>query len=452
MPFEELWKTALASIELQISRPNFVTWFKNSELIEKNENTAVISFPNNFAKEWVENKYHKIVLKALRDIDKTTKNVIYTVRDNKIKSTTPLKSKEINIANNQQELLELKINPETNLNPRYTLSSFAVGKSNELAYAACLATIKEIGVKYNPLFIHGGVGVGKTHLIQAVGNEINNQYKNKIKVKYVPSERFINEVISGIGKHRMDAVKDTYRGVDVLIIDDIQHIGGKNTTQLEFFHTFNALYENNKQIILSSDRPPAFIPGLEERLRSRFSGGMIVTIDPPEYELRLVVLKNKLRERQVQLNENVIEFIAAKIQKNFRELEGALNRIIFYQQSKNIDITPKIAEQIINDITQTSNYNVTPMQIIKCVSDYYDVTPNDLVSRCRKKELVEPRQVAMYLMREIIGMSYLYIGEKLGKRDHTTVIYACEKIEQEVNKNHALNQKIVMIKDLISKC
>ena len=454
MNLEELWKNALGEIELQISRPNFATWMRSSLMIEKNETegTAVIGLPNNFAKEWVENKYNKLVLKAIRDVDKTTKRVIYVVYDQKKLPQPIIKTADVKVPLSQLELPDLRIDPTTNLNPKYTFPSFSVGKSNEMAHAACAAVVESVGTKYNPLFIHGGVGVGKTHLVQAVGNEIRKLYQDKKKIKYLPSEKFINEIVTGIrSKTNDNSFKEKYRNFDVLIMDDIQHIAGKQQTQLEFFHTFNALYENGKQIILSSDRPPAFIEGLEDRLKSRFSGGMIVSVDPPEYELRVAVIKNKLDEKQINLNESVIDFIATKVYRNFRELEGVLNRVVFWQQSKNQEMTPKIAEQIINETIQEPSYNLNPNQVIKCVSDHYSIKIEDLIGRSRKKELVEPRQIAMYLLRDILGLSFPYIGEKMGKRDHTTVIYACEKIGKEVNKNHGLNRKLILIKDLISK-
>jgi chromosomal replication initiator protein len=450
MTLDELWKSALGEIEIQISKPNFITWFKNSNLLEKKDGVALVAFPNNFAKEWAENKYQKIILRSLRNLDDATKRVEFVVAaDSKNAGWKPRAVQ--NAPKEQQSFSEFRIDPETNLNPRYTIGSFIVGSSNELAYAAGTAVIEEIGRKYNPLFIYGGVGVGKTHLIQAVGNEIKNRYQNKIKVKYTPSESFINEVVQGIRTKRMETVKERYRNVDVLIIDDIQFISGKTTTETEFFHTFNALYENNKQIILSSDRPPRYIPTLEERLRSRFEGGMIADIAPPDYELRVAVLKNKLAEKKIQLSDELINYIAAKVQKNLRELEGILNRVLFYQQTKNKELTLKIVEQLLNETIQEPVSNVNPAQIIKCVADTFDVNTNDLTGRSRKKELVAARQITMYLMRELLKASYPYIGEKLGKRDHTTAIYACEKVEQELSKNPALNQKILLIKDLISK-
>lgn len=454
MNLEEFWKTALGIIELQVSKPNFGTWLKNSILLEKNEEMATIGLPNSFAKEWVEKWHHKIVLKTLRDLDKTTKRVNYVVYNGKTK-TEFAKISENSVdpatSEHQLEFLELGVDPQTNLNPRYTFQSFAVGKSNEMAYAAARGVTEKIGTAYNPLFISGGVGVGKTHLIQAIGNEIKNKYQNKVKVQYCTSEKFTNDVITGISSKHMNSVKEKYRGVDVLIIDDIQYLANRQATQTEFFNTFEALYQNSKQIILSSDRPPGYIEGLEERLKSRFSGGVLSLIDPPEYELRLAVLKNKVADKKINLSPSIIELIASKVQKNFRELEGVLNRVVFYQNSKNKELAADLIDQLLNDSVQKPSYNVDANQIIKCVANYFDITVADLVGRSRKKELVEPRQITMFILRDVLDLSYPFIGDKLGKRDHTTVIYSCEKVEQEINKNHSLNRKVLLIKDLISK-
>ena len=451
MDLNQLWQSVLGEIGLQISRPNFITWLKNSQLIEKKDGVALVALPNNFAKNWVQTKYHKIILGALRSIDENTKKVDFIVNLNQNPSPALL-DKETDLENNSQLIFpEFKLDPETNLNPRYTLNSFVVGSSNEMTYAAASAVIDDIGKKYNPLFIHGGVGLGKTHLIQAIGNEIKNRYKNKVKVRYVPSEKFINDVVAGVRSKNMEPVKSKYRGVDVLIIDDIQSIGGKKTTEEEFFNTFNTLYENSRQIIISSDRPPNFLPALHERLRSRFEGGMIARIEYPDYELRMAVLKTKLGERGVSLDEGVISLIANKIQKNLRELDGALNRILFYRQVKNVEVDEKMAEQIINETVKQSSHNVNPNLIIKKVADYFDIQPADIAGKCRKKEFVEPRQVAIYLLRDLLDLSYPYIGEKIGKRDHTTAMYAYEKVSREINKSHDFSQKVLMIKDTIDK-
>ncbi len=440
----------MAELELQISRLNFLTWFKNSRIIEKDdEGKIILGIANNFAKEWVENKYHKNILSILRSLDGSVKKIEYRV-NGEIKPKKEIKIRFPEDAP-QPALPELRIDPETNLSPRYTLDSFIVGSSNELAYAAVSAVIKNVGKKYNPLFIYGGTGLGKTHLIQAAGNKIKDDYKNKVKVKYVPSEKFVNEVVSGIRNKRMDDMKTRYRNVDVLIIDDIQFIGGKEKTEEEFFHTFNVLYENNKQIIISSDRPPAAIPTLEQRLRSRFEGGMIADITYPDFETRLAIIKNKIGEKNISLGGDVCNLIATKIQRNIRELEGVLNKIIFYQEVKNIELTAQAIEVIINNTLQQSSKNITPQQIIKIVASFSEIEIADLINRSRKKELIEPRQISAFLLRDLLGMSYPDIGEKLGKRDHTTAIYSYEKILQGINKNQKLNQKVILIKEIIYK-
>lgn len=452
----QLWQSVLNEIELQVSKANFATWLKDSRLVEKEEGTALISLPSNFAKEWVENKYSKVILAALRNLDGTTKKVEYIVESQQ-ETAAKLKMKRVDatnkrfISSEQLSFSEWKIDPETNLNPRYSLSSFVVGSSNEFAYAAVTAVIKEIGRKYNPLFLFGGVGVGKTHLIQGLGNEIKNLYENRVKVKYISSEKFISEVVAGIRNKRMEDFKERYRSVDVLIVDDIQSIGGKPTTEEEFFNTFNALYENNKQIIISSDRPPRFLPTLHERLRSRFEGGMTSELYSPDYELRVAVLKTKLQEKNCSLPENVIDLIANKAQRNFRELEGVLNRILFYQNTKNYNISIEVTEEIINEMLQQPIKNVNPNQIIKGVADHFEITINDLIGPSRKKNLVVPRQIAIYLLRDVLKMSYPSIGEKLGNRDHTTALYSFNKLAKEIPKNQDLNHQILSIKDEVFK-
>ncbi|MDP3015405.1 MAG: chromosomal replication initiator protein DnaA [bacterium] len=453
MDLNQLWQSTLAELELQISRPNFLTWLKNSRLIKKEDDGKIlIGLGNNFAKEWVENKYHKMVFEVLRSFDETIKKVEYTVLMEENKTPKDKENVSAKISSNRQSSLpELKIDPETNLHPRYNLNSFVVGSSNELAYAATMAITKDVGKKYNPLFIYGGTGLGKTHLIQAAGNEIKNLYKNKVKVKYVSSEKFVNDVVWAIRNKRMDDVKTRYRNVDVLIIDDIQFIGGKERSEEEFFHTFNVLYENNKQIIISSDRPPAAIPTLEERLRSRFEGGMIADITYPDYEMRMAIIKTKLQEKNTDLPNEICDLIANKVQRNIREIEGILNKILFYKEVKNIEPTSKIIEDVINNAIQQSSKNITGNQVVKAVADFYEIPQSDLISRSRKKKIVEPRQVTAFLLRDILDMSYPDIGDKLGKRDHTTIIYSYEKISQEINKNQKLNHKITLIKENIYK-
>jgi len=452
-----LWQGVLGEIELQLSRPDFLTWLKNSRLVDKKEaeGAVVVGLPNNFAKEWVKNRYHKLILGSLRNLDSSIKAVEYIVecpsRQNLIKIKGENNSENLIGIEKQKPLIELKIDPESNLNPRYTFKSFIVGSSNELAYAAVSAVMKDIGKKYNPLFIYGGVGLGKTHLLQAAGNEIKNIYKNKVKVFYVTSEKFVNDVIWAIRNKKMDDVKRRYRDIDVLIIDDIQFIGGKERTEEEFFHTFNVLYENNKQIIMSSDRAPAAIPIIEERLRSRFEGGMIADIGYPDYETRLAILRAKAQENRWQTDDKTMELIANKVKKNIRELEGVLNKVVFYQDVKKEKINTQKLEEIINEVVRVNTKNISANDVIKNVAGFFEISTADLIAKCKKKEVVEPRQITMYLLREMMNSSYPCIGEKIGKRDHTTVIHACEKISREINQNPVLNQKIILIKELINK-
>ncbi|MBI4087665.1 MAG: chromosomal replication initiator protein DnaA [Candidatus Liptonbacteria bacterium] len=448
MELDQIWQSTLGEMEVQLSRANFATWLKNSKLIDKKGGTFYISLPNNFAKEWVENKYHKNILGILRNMDSSVKKLEFTVTSaTSVFSPSKAISNDLSTIDNSIDL-DFKVDPETNLNQRYTLKSFIVGPSNELAFAAASAIVQEIGKKYNPFFIYGGVGLGKTHLIQAIGNEIILKYRNKIKPKYVSSEKFTSDVVWGIKNKRMEDTKKKYRDIDVLIIDDIQFIGGKEKTEQEFFHTFNALYEANKQIIISSDRPPQAIPTLEERLRSRFEGGLTADIGYPEYEMRVAIIKSKLEEANLQLNDAVIDLIAKRVKRNIRELEGVLKKILFTQDRKQTDINEKSAEEIINKTLQSSSRYVSDSQILKAVADFFNISLEDLVSHNRRKEVVEPRQIAMYLLRDISELSYPYIGEKMG-RDHTTAIHSYEKINQEVNKNQNLNQKILMIKEAI---
>lgn len=458
MEHQELWKSVLGEIELQISRPNFLTWFKNSQLLDRDpkDGVAFVGLPNNFAKEWVKNRYHKIILGSLRNIDGSIKYVNYAV----VSHTAPArvtakepryKNPELVDEKSNTPITDLRIDPKTNLNPKYTFDSFVVGSSNELACAAMHAIIDNVGKKYNPFFIYGGVGLGKTHLLQAAGNAIMQKYNKKVNVLYTTSEKFINDVVWAVRNKRMDDVKKRYRDIDMLIIDDIQFIGGKPTTELEFFYTFNTLYENNKQIIISSDRPPAAIPTLEERLRSRFEGGMIADVGYPDYEMRLAILKNKTQAHNASIDDKTLEYIASKVQKNIREIEGVLNKVIFYQNYKNGAIDQKKLDEIINETAHISPKNITASEIIKTVAEFYEISQTDLTDRGRKQEIVEPRQVVMFLLREVLKLSYPNIGEKLGKRDHTTVIHAFEKISREMTQNSALNQKILLIKERLSR-
>ena len=327
MTKDELWRAVLAQVQLSISSANFATWFKNTEIIEVDTNRATVVTSNNFSKEWLENKYHKLILKILHNLNPEIKEINYEVTKTKTKRelvASPLSSVQ---KTDQLEFQEFNIDRESSLNPRYLFENFVVGSFNELAHAAAQAVSKNPGLTYNPLFIYGGVGLGKTHLLQAIGNEILKNSPSK-KVKYLTAQKFASEMISSIRNQSIENLKSVYRKTDVLIIDDVQFLAGKEKTQEEFFHTFNSLYENNKQIVLSSDRPPNAIHTLEERLCSRFEGGMIADISLPDFETRMAILKIKTQERKANLNPQVLEYIANNIKRNIRELEGALNQII----------------------------------------------------------------------------------------------------------------------------
>ena len=445
-----MWQSALGEMKIQLSKANFPMWIKGSRLVEKKEGTYYVVVPNNFMKRWIEEKYHKNLLGILRNMDGSVKKIEYIIgnEDMIAKKMAPEAPNAI-VAQDQIDL-DYQTDPETGLNPRYRLSSYVVGPSNELAFAAAEAIVASIGKKYNPFFVYGGVGLGKTHLIQAIGNEILIKYEKKVKVRYISSEQFSRDIVWGIRNKRMEDVKKKHRDTDVLIIDDIQFIGGKDKMEEEFFHTFNALYENNKQIIISSDKPPHAIPILQERLRSRFEGGFVVDVSYPEFEVRAAIIRSKLLEVNRQLSDEVINLIAKRLKKNIRELEGILKKLMFVQDKRQIDITPDIANEIIDKATQSVGKRVEDEQILKAVAEFFNVTIGDLVSHSRRKEVVEPRQIAMYLLRDISELSYPYIGEKMG-RDHTTAIHSYEKINNEINRSSTLNQKILTIKDIIYK-
>jgi chromosomal replication initiator protein len=449
MSYEQLWRNVLNDIELQVSRANFITWFKNTNILSKENGTVTVVVPNGFTKEWLENKYHKVIFRSLRNISTDIKEVKYTIGPmNPAPDAVRVEVKKKRVSSRPAVLEErfeiFEVNKETNLNPKYTFGSFVVGSFNELAHAAALMVSKSPGRTYNPLFIYGGVGLGKTHLIQSVGNEIFSRGLGK--VKYVTSEKFTTEIISAIANHSIEKVKETYRNVDVLIIDDIQFLAGKEKTQEEFFHTFNSLYEQNKQIILSSDRPPKAIPTLEERLRSRFEGGMIADISYPDFETRVAILKAKSSQYEVALPEDVFEYMANNIQRNIRELEGALNRVIAHCKLNNSSPSLDQVKKVLNSIINSPKRTLSAKQVIQIVASFYDVSEKDLLNKNRRQEIVKPRQIAMYLLREELKGSYPFIGQKLGGRDHTTAIHACEKIGRCLKSDDLLTEEVNTIR------
>jgi len=455
MDLKELWKAALGEIKLNISRANFLTWFKGTFLVGLKGDTIYLSAPSNFAKEWLENKYHKNILQALTHLDNRIKKVIYVVTTNsesleKIKKIKKSARKEKNnlLLEEQLNFPEFSIDAETNLNPKYTFENFIVGANNELAQAAALAVTKNPGSKYNPLFIYGGVGLGKTHLIEAIGNKLKKS-KKKLKIKYVPSEKFTNDLVNAIAEQKMDKFKRSFRNLDLLLIDDVQFVAGKDKTQEELFHTFNTLYEKNKQIVFTSDRPPKAIPSIEERLRSRFEGGMIADISSPDFETRLAILREKDKDFSNLISDEILRYIAQEIPHNIRELEGALNRVLAHARLRNHPPTLEETKDILASIISSTRQYIPIKKVIKKIASFYDLSEENILSHSRKKEFVKPRQIVMYILRDELKYSYSNIAEKLGNRDHTTVIHACRKIEEEIKKNPVFAQEITILKDML---
>ena len=457
MENHELWQAVLAKIELSVSKPSFLTWFQDTGITEVQNGVATVFVPNIFAKEWLQNKYHKTILHALRELTADVKDISYAVGKLDVPQGQALlhqsqKRKRFSPADASDEetlpMKELTVNPETNLNPRYTFDTFVVGSFNELAHAAAQSVIKNPGSGYNPLFIYGGVGLGKTHLIQAIGTELLRQSPG-IKVRYVPSEKYMTEVVDALRNQEMNSLKDKYRTVDCLIIDDIQFIARTEKMQEEFFHMFNTLYQKNSQIIISSDRPPQAIATLEERLRSRFEGGMIADIGLPDFETRLLILRTKTETKKITIPEKVLMYIADSVKTNIRELEGALNRVVMAAKLSNTPIDEDAAKKIITSHINAPKKFLTAKKILKAISEFYDISEKELTAHSRKKDVVKPRQIAMYLMREELKFSYPSIGDRFGGRDHTTAIHSCEKIANNLKTNPELEEEIRMVKDRI---
>jgi chromosomal replication initiator protein len=442
---EELWQATLAQIQLMVSTANFATWFKDTEISLFEKNKVVVTVPNSFVKEWLEQKYHKIIYKILKNLHPEIEEIEYRVGKGG-KVVENFTQRRVNFP--QLGMIDLEINERTNLNPRYTFSNFVVGSFNELAFAAAQAVVENPGKVYNPLFVYGGVGLGKTHLLEAVGNEIVKKKRN-LSVKYLQVNFLVSEIINSIKNKKIEQLKSNFQNIDVLILDDVQFLAGKEKTQEEFFYIFNSLYEKGKQIIISSDRPPKAIHSLAERLRSRFEGGMIADISIPDFETRIAILKLKSQERGVNLKDEILNYIASNIKNNIRELEGALNVLVTYLKLQNKDLNLKTAKALLRSFISPSLKISTFKKVLKVISDFYDVNEKDLLSTSRRREVVKPRQVAMYILREDLKYSFPSIARKFSGKDHTTVIHACEKIKEELRKNEELNEEISQIRNRI---
>ncbi|MGI6607294.1 MAG: chromosomal replication initiator protein DnaA [Peptococcia bacterium] len=447
----DTWQSILSELEKDLSKPSFDTWFKSTNLLAIEDNQLAIVVPNEFAKDWLQKKYYDLIQnKASVILNKNNLSLLFlTSEEEKAYSAGDI----INSAasNNKQPLNNrTNLNAFTNqddyglstLNPKYVFDTFIVGNGNRFAHAASLAVAEAIAKAYNPLFIYGGVGLGKTHLMHAIGHYVLQNQKN-CRVMYVSSEKFTNELINAIKDDKTVKFRNKYRNIDVLLIDDIQFLAGKEATQEEFFHTFNALHEANKQIVISSDRPPKDIPTLEDRLRSRFEWGLITDIQAPDLETRIAILRKKSDQENIKVPNDIIYYIANKIQSNIRELEGALIRVIAYSSLSNRDITMELCSEALKDIIPSSQPKIISVNLIKnIVADYYNIKLDEFKAKKRTRNIAFPRQVAMYLCRELTDLSLPKIGEEFGGRDHTTVIHAYDKISGNIKNDPQLEATV----------
>jgi chromosomal replication initiator protein len=435
----DLWKATLEKIEEKISKPSFDTWLKDTKAESLEGKTLTISAPNEFARDWLEEQYSQLISNILLEVTGSKLIIKLIVQDTTIEEEIKPQPKPIHQSSEVHD-------GKTMLNPKYTFDTFVIGSGNRFAHAASLAVAEAPAKAYNPLFIYGGVGLGKTHLMHAIGHYVLEHNKNA-NVVYLSSEKFTNEFINAIMDNKAINFRNKYRNVDVLLIDDIQFIAGKESTQEEFFHTFNALHEENKQIIISSDRPPKEIPTLEERLRSRFEWGLITDITPPDLETRIAILTKKAKAEGLDIPMEVMHYIANQIDTNIRELEGALIRVVAYSSLVNQDIDAGLAADALKDIIPNNRPKIITIPvIIEVIGEKYNVKTEDFFAKKRTKSIAFPRQIAMYLSRELTDLSLPKIGEEFGGRDHTTVIHAHEKISKMVENDTLLAKEIEEIK------
>ncbi|MGI6362716.1 MAG: chromosomal replication initiator protein DnaA [Bacillota bacterium] len=430
---KNIWKKTLEIIEQRISGPSFETWLKDTEALSLINDNLLVTVPTDFVKEWLENRYSPLICDVLEEVTGMRLHVTFTVGT---AAKMPPFSRDDEISSAQ-------------LNPKYTFESFVIGNSNRFAHAAALAVAEAPAKAYNPLFIYGGVGLGKTHLMHAIGHFVHRHYPH-FKVVYLSTEKFTNEFINSIRDNRTVDFRNKYRTVDVLLIDDIQFLAGKESTQEEFFHTFNALHENNKQIIVSSDRQPREIPTLEDRLRSRFEWGLITDIQPPDLETRAAILRKKAEIEQINISNENILLIANKIVTNIRELEGALTRIKAYSSLTGHPIDEALIEKTLKDLLPSPDEEpISIAKIQRVVADYFNLSIEDMKAKKRTNAVAHPRQIAMYLCRELTDLSLPKIGEEFGGRDHTTVMHAQDKIRSSIETNPSVAHQVEAIKKLL---
>ncbi len=451
----DLWEICLKEIEKDISRANFNTWFKNTAILKNEEGTILVAVPNEFVKEWLFKKFHKTILKSLvlyvpetRCVEYVVTRVVDLPQKEVIKKEAALHPDFEKNQKNELPFNDLYINRNDNLNPRYTFQNFVVGTFNELAHAATQAILTRPGTLYNPLFIHGQTGLGKTHLLQALGNEIKIKHP-EMEIFYTNLEKFSLDYIQSVqgGGNKPHLFKEKYRKYDFLIMDDIQFIGKMEKTQEELFHLFNAMYENNKQIIFSSDKHPSLIMGLEERLLSRFSQGMVVDIIEPDFESRIAIIKEKIKSLGVELDSEVINTIAENVRVNIRELEGVLKNILLQSQMKKEKITVMDIKNLFKT-NMKKKRGMSPKEVVKTVSGFYNIEEDLIYEKTRRKEVVFARQMIMFILREDFNISYPVIGAELGGKDHTTIIHSYKKIKLELERNPQMLQEYEELKNM----
>jgi len=451
---QKIWQAVLGQLELVLSKANFTTWFKNTFVFKVDEDRGEITIgvPNAFTKSWMEKKYNEYILDAVNQIcQNRIKKICYQIQTvRKIsfapsdQGPEPKESPTLIVEGEAPRALTPT--GEIALNPRYVFTTFVVGSGNQLACSASQAVAEEPGTRYNPLFLYGDVGLGKTHLLQAIGHVIKEKYKD-FRILYLNFERFTNDYVAAARRGSFDEFRRLYRSADVLLVDDVQFMIDKEKTQDEFFHTFEALHQNNKQIVITSDRPPKALVELQDRMISRFEWGMIADIKMSDLETRIAILEQKCKERGFPLNAELIDYVARNVKNSIRELEGALNKIIaWYDLSHKPPTLTLVREVLANLFSDPSKNALNPKRIMETVAAFYELTLSDLVGACRKRELVVPRQIVMYLMRRELDCSYPAIGKNLGGRDHTTVMYACQKIEEKLEAETRLQQEIETIK------
>lgn len=453
-----LWQSVLGEIELTVSHATFMTWFKNTELLEQSGDHILVAVPNIFAKRQFEVKFNDQVRSILEKNGVTPRVIEYTVKTSGKRTTINRETTARASSDSVEQLIgerpssnrpsmprPTQAAPTGALNPRYTFGNFIVGSSNDLAYTACQAVAATPGTKYNPLFLYGGVGLGKTHLMQAVGNEIARTQPDA-HILYISSETFVQEFLDSI-RFKKKGFSDKYRNVDVLIVDDMQFIAGKEKTQEEFFHTFNALHQNNKQIIISSDKPPKSIPTLTERLRSRFEWGMAIDVQMPDFETRCAIVETKASLSGVELDRGTIEYLAKNVNTNIRELEGALNQLLAYAEMRGVTPDINTAEGLIGNTRATRPQHLTAKQIVDKTAKHFQLDPKEICSAKRDKHIVVPRQIAMYLLRSELHLSFPKIAGELGRKDHTTAIHSVEKIEKAIKLDYMIREQVADIRE-----